>query len=68
MDPRLSALPHATQAAVRDAAKVLAKAQRVYAEKQRVTDLATRHGQAAALRSRRFQEAMEQWTIGRPTP
>jgi hypothetical protein len=51
MDPRLSALPHSAQAAVRDAAKTLETAQRDLVRRRNVLYRAVRHGEAAALRA-----------------
>ena len=54
MDLRLSALPYATQAAVRDAARSLEKAKRVLAQKQTFADRAASHGQAAGERAQQW--------------
>jgi hypothetical protein len=60
MDARFSALPYSAQAAVRDASKRLAAAQRFLASKQKIADRAERAGEAAKKRAARLQDTMSE--------
>jgi hypothetical protein len=56
MDARLSSLPYSAQAAVRDAARVLAIARHTLAANQRSADRAARYAMRAKARVDRLRE------------